>query len=436
MRYFIFRNCTVENLFGDRDVSYSGYDDISYIPEDADVYVWFYSLPFKHDREALAEEVRAHFSNLNLVYGQLQANKTFIVFTLYDCYPVKFKGSDFDMERAIADYNNRIVDLAAHHRNVKILDFADFTRAYTTEQLIDWKYYFISKMQVNPRLAKPFRAWFDHQMAEVQLKRKKCLVLDLDNTLWGGVLGEDGIEGIKIGGDYPGNAFLMFQQYLVELGKSGVILAVCSKNNEQDVLEVWRENPYIVLKEEHITVYRINWNNKADNIREIAEVLNIGLDSFVFLDDNPTERELIKQMLPMVEVPDFPEQPYMLPLFTKKLIENYFRVYELTDEDRAKTSQYKANAARETAQHLFTDFTDYLSSLEIEITIYQATAYNLSRIAQMTQKTNQFNLTTRRYSDSDIQSFIDRGHRVYCFGVKDKFGDNGITGMIIIVTGR
>ena len=146
---------------------------------------------------------------------------------------------------------------------------------------MDWKFYFLSQMGLNPRLANDFKAWLAKKLDQVALKRKKCLVLDLDNTLWGGVLGEDGIDGIKIGGDYPGKAFLYFQEALLELSKSGVILTVCSKNNEQDVLEAWEKNPFIVLKKEHFAACRINWQDKATNIRELAEELNLGLDSFV-----------------------------------------------------------------------------------------------------------------------------------------------------------
>ena len=269
-------------------------------------------------------------------------------------------------------------------------------------------------------------------MNSVSLKRKKCLVLDLDNTLWGGVLGEEGIEGIKIGGDYPGKAFLYWQEALLELSKSGVILTVCSKNNEQDVLDAWEKNPFMVLKKEHFAAYRINWTDKATNIKELAQELNIGLDSFVFVDDNPTERELIKQMLPMVEVPEFPAQPYELMPFFKQLVEDYFKVYSVTDEDKKKTEQYKQNAARAQAQSSFADFDSFLESLDIQITIEGANEFNIQRIAQMTQKTNQFNLTTHRYTDADVRGFVESGWKVWCISVADKFGDNGITGAIMV----
>jgi len=164
----------------------------------------------------------------------------------------------------------------------------------------------------------------------------------------------------------------------------------------------------------------------------LAEELNIGLDSFVFIDDNPAERELVKKFLPMVEVPDFPSRPYGFPVFIKELTEKYFRVYTITEEDENKTQQYKANTERSNFQKNFSDFSDYLKSLEIVIQLQKANAFNIPRIAQMTQKTNQFNLTTKRYIDAEISKFVEKNDWTYCISVKDKFGDNGITGLIII----
>lgn len=246
------------------------------------------------------------------------------------------------------------------------------------------------------------------------------------------MLGEDGISGVKMSGDYPGNAFQYFQEALLSLSKSGVILTLCSKNNEDDVKELWEKNPFVKIRPEHIAAYRINWNNKADNIRELAKELNIGMDSMVFVDDNPTERELVRQQLPMVEVPEFPKRSYELMEFYKHLVNEYFQIYQLTTEDLSKTEQYKMNALRASEAAKFTDLTDYIKSLNIHIDIIKADEFNIPRIAQMTQKTNQFNLTTRRYSESDINNFILNGDLVYCISVKDKFGDNGITGAIII----
>lgn len=430
MNYFVFRNNTVERFFP-KDYSFSGYDDISVIPSDAEVYVWFYQLPVKYEQEILCSEIAGFSQKLRFVLDQVNPSKHFIVLTMDDGYSVPFT-SGIELMTAIEGYNTALIQIEKEFPNVRLLDIREFTRQYPTSETFDWKFWFISQMGMNPRLSKSFMEWFSRKLDEIALKRKKCLVLDLDNTLWGGVLGEDGIDGIKIGGDYPGKAFHYFQEALLELSKTGVLLTVCSKNNEEDVLEVWEKNPFMVLKKDSFATWRINWTDKATNIRELAEELNIGLDSFVFVDDNPTERELIRQTLPMVEVPEFPAQPYELPVFFRSIVERYFRVYSVTKEDQKKTEQYKANAQRAQAQRSFVDFDSFLESLDIQMTVEAANEFNIPRIAQMTQKTNQFNLTTKRYTDADIRSFLANGWKIWCISVADRFGDNGITGAVLV----
>lgn len=428
---FVFRNNTIERFFP-QDYVFSGYDDVSFIPEKEDGYVWFYQVPIKYDQGLLADEIGASLQKFRFVLDKINPNKTVIALMMDVLYTVPLVNGDFRVREAVTQYNTGLISAAETHPNLKVIDITEFTQRYPACELLDWKFYFLSQMGLNPRLANDFKTWFAKKLDQVALKRKKCLVLDLDNTLWGGVLGEDGIDGIKIGGDYPGKAFLYFQEALLELSKSGVILTVCSKNNEQDVLEAWEKNPFVVLKKEHFAACRINWQDKATNIRELAEELNIGLDSFVFVDDNPTERELIRQLLPMVSVPDFPSQPYELPMFFQSLVEDYFKVYAITDEDRKKTEQYKANALRSESQRQFADFDTFLQSLDIRLTIEAANEFNIPRIAQMTQKTNQFNLTTKRYTDADIRLRLSGGWKVYCLSVADRFGDSGITGCIMI----
>ncbi len=432
MKYFVFRNNTVEFFFDAKECAFSGYDDISVVPEEAESFIWFYQPPYGMVNEKSSEIVKAYIQSFDLVFSRIPKEKEIIVFTLCDIGSVQIASGDFDFRNAIEEFNAHILELSLQNKNIKVINFADFVSRYKKSELIDWKYYFTSQLALNAKLAPAFKKWFVEEQNQLALKRKKCIVLDLDNTLWGGVLGEDGIEGIKIGGDYPGKAFLYFQKTLVELSKSGVILAVCSKNNEADVKECWEKNPFNIINDKYISAYRINWNNKADNIKEIALELNIGLDSFVFIDDNPTERELVKQTLPMVEVPNFPEQPYSLPIFIEEITEKYFKVYSLTDEDKKKTEEYKANAKRAREQQKFTDMDSFIKSLEIKMKIQSANSMNISRIAQMTQKTNQFNLTTRRYTESDLNAMIADGAKIWCLSVSDKFGDSGITGCIIV----
>jgi FkbH-like protein len=428
---YVFRNNTIERFFP-KGYEFSGYDDISNIPTDVEGYVWFYQLPVKYEQNVLISEVEGYVRRLSFVLSQVASAKMVVALTMGWFYAVPLTDDDYLLRMAIDRYNQSLFELTAQYRNLKVIDFSEFTRCYSAVELIDWKFWFLYQMGMNPKLSKDFKVWFARKMEGIALKRKKCLVLDLDNTLWGGVLGEDGIEGIELGGDYPGKAFLYFQKALLQLSKAGVILTVCSKNNEADVLEAWEKNPFMVLKKEHFAAYRINWTDKATNIKELAVELNIGLDSFVFVDDNPTERELIKQVLPMVEAPEFPAQPYELPMFFKEIVEKYFRVYSVTTEDKKKTEQYKANAQRAQAQKNFVDFDAFLESLDIQMTIEAANDFNVPRIAQMTQKTNQFNLTTKRYTDADVRSFMQTGWKIWCISVADKFGDNGITGCIMV----
>lgn len=427
---FVFRNYTVENLF-DESVQFSGYDDISEIPE-ADSYLWFYTTPVGATSTHTLAEINSIADKLKFVADSIPASVPFYIFTLENLYRVIISDLGRGIEKAIADVNNLAWQIASEKSNARVIDFGEFLANHNPETWINWKFYFISQMIINPAIAPDFKDWWNHKLSELTRPRKKCLVLDLDNTLWGGVLGEDGISGIKMSGDYPGNAFMYFQEAIISLADSGVIIALCSKNNEADVKELWEKNPFVKLGPKHIAAYRINWQNKAVNIRELAKELNIGLDSMVFVDDNPTERELVRQQLPMVAVPEFPRRPYGLMEFYTSLVNNYFRTYRLTNEDLAKTAQYKANAQRASEQAKFSDLTDFIRSLGIHIEIAKANEFNIPRIAQMTQKTNQFNLTTHRYSEADIHAFIDKGADVYCISVSDKFGDNGITGEIIV----
>lgn len=427
---FVFRNYTIENLFDD-NTRFSGYDDISLIPA-ADSFAWFYIAPIGVTNEQSVEEINGIGDKLRFVVENLPATAPFYIFTLQSLYSVKVCDTDRNVEEAIKATNNLAWELSSKRTNVKVIDLSEFLSQFSPSAWINWKFYFLSQMAFSPVLANEFKIWWKKKMDEFTHPRKKCLVLDLDNTLWSGVLGEDGLSGVKMNGDYPGNAFQYFQESLAALSQTGIILAICSKNNESDVKELWDKNPFIKLGPNYISAYRINWQNKADNIRELAKELNIGLDSMVFIDDNPTERELIRQELPMVSVPEFPKRPYELMTFYDKLINDYFRTYRLTTEDLAKTEQYKANAQRAIEQTKFTDLSDFIRSLDIHIDILRGDEFTIPRIAQMTQKTNQFNLTTHRYTEADIASFIEKGDDVWCISVSDKFGDSGITGEIII----
>ena len=433
MVFYICRNFTVENLFKKLNAQCSGYSDISETP-DAKNYIWFYLPPIKNNQQELLNEINDFQNKFRLFFSKI-INKPVIAFTAENLFPQRFENSNTDVQNAINSYNALLHETAKTNLNLKIIDFSDFT-TNVSMPVLDWKYYYISQSLITPKLNASFHDWFSGKLNAIQGKRKKCLVLDLDNTLWGGILGEDGIEGIEIGDTYPGLAYRDFQEAILEAANNGVILAVCSKNNEQDVMEVWEKHPNLIIRQKHISAYRINWNDKAANIQELAEELNIGLDTIVFLDDNPAERERVKQTLTGVEVPEFPDKPYLLSAFFKSVYEKYFQIYQLTFEDKSKTLQYTANAERNVFKKNFTDIDSYLESLEMELKVHFADNFTIGRIAQMTQKTNQFNLTTHRYSENELRELINKHNLVLCLNVKDKFGDNGITVAAIVILDR
>ena len=427
---FVFRNNTIEPFFG-ANHTFSGYDDISLIP-DAESYIWWYQLPLKYDALQLADEVRMYQSKLEYLVNNLPTNKIFYIFTLAPLTLPQIELRNSAVQLAIQDVNAYIHQLSLSQTNIKLVNIADFVHQYATNELIDWKYYFTAQIPYNPQLVRAFRTWWQRQQQAIMLQRKKCLVLDLDNTLWSGILGEDGLEGIQMSGDYPGKAFHIWQEGIQELQRSGVMLAICSKNNMADVEDVWKQRTDMLLRKSDFVAMRINWQDKASNLRELAQELNIGLDSFVFVDDNPIERELIKQHLPMVSVPDFPEHPYQLPNLYRTLVKDYFSVYTLTDEDREKTKQYVANMQRKKAETSFANLDEFIESLNIRLTILPVNDITLPRVAQMTQKTNQFNLTTHRYTEQDLRTMLANGAEIWTLSVADKFGDSGVTGTMMI----
>lgn len=259
----------------------------------------------------------------------------------------------------------------------------------------------------------------------------KCLVLDLDNTIWGGVIGDDGVEGIVLGqGSALGEAFASVQEYALELSRRGVILAVCSKNDEANALEAFERHPEMLLRREHIASFAANWNDKAANLRAIAQELNIGLEALVFVDDNPFERALVRQELPMVSVPELPEDPALVP---RRLADaGYFEAVAITEEDRLRTQQYQQNRAHRELKASMTDLTSYLKGLDMKLFWRALDLSGLPRTVQLINKTNQFNLTTRRYGEHDIRSFIDDPSCLRLqLRLTDRFGDNGVIAIVI-----
>ena len=202
MKFFIFRNNTLENIFGTDEVEYSGYEDISYIPQNTSLYLWMYQIPIRWNQKQLADEIDAYIRKMQLVFSQVPQGKEFVAFTLVDIFPTRFTDANFIVREAIVRYNTQLYNMAGTNVNFKVIDFSEFTSRYRSEELIGWKFYFISQMYISSKITSEFATWVDSKIQNIALKRKKCLILDLDNTLWGGVLGEEGINGIQIGGDY------------------------------------------------------------------------------------------------------------------------------------------------------------------------------------------------------------------------------------------
>ena len=260
---------------------------------------------------------------------------------------------------------------------------------------------------------------------------KKCIILDLDNTLWGGIIADDGMDNIKLGNDADGEAFVDFQKFLLKLKERGIILAVCSKNEEDIAKEPFVKHPHMQIKLDDVVIFKANWNDKVSNIKGIASILNIGLDSIVFIDDNPAERKLVREFLPMVSIPEMPQDPaeYVLTLSSQ----SYFEAISFSEEDKVRNEYYRDNVSRSEFQKHFTDLSKYLQSLQMEMTEGEFDDFNLPRVVQLINKSNQFHLTTTRYTESEIKAMrIDENKICRHFKLTDCFGDNGLISVIIL----
>ena len=329
--------------------------------------------------------------------------------------------------------NFKLRELFKNDAQVFVFDYNSFCSKVGKENVIDYKLYYLADIKINlqliPQLCDEYLAY----IKPLVHLAKKCIVLDLDNTLWGGIIGEDGLEGIKLGPTPEGMPFLQFQKYLISLFNRGIILAINSNNNIDDALKVFKEHPYMALKEEHFAAMQINWSDKVSNMKAIADELNIGIESMVFIDDGKLNREMVKSSLPEVLVVDLPDDT---SLYLKTLMEiNDFNTYESTEEDKKRGMMYAEQRKRTEFQKTATDLTEYLKGLEMVVQIEKANSFTIPRISQLTQKTNQFNMTTRRYHEEEIKKFSSSNFLVVSINVKDKFGDNGITGAAIVEKG-
>ncbi len=352
----------------------------------------------------------------------LQSNFAMPLERIFGNFDQKVEGS---LHAVVAALNVRLAEAARAHNHVFVNDVEEIASYVGRATWFDnrlWNLYkTFCALDHLPLVAKNV---LDVVLA-VRGRAIKCVVLDLDNTLWGGVIGDDGVDGIELSAHGDGESFYDLQSFLRELPRRGVLLAVCSKNNPENALKPFLEHPEMVLKRDDITVFVANWENKADNIRKIKETLNIGLDAMVFLDDNPFERNLVRTLLPGIVVPELPEEPADYAQAVAAL--NLFESSSFSDEDLRRTELYRERAARTEVASSFSSVEDYLKSLDTEIRVERFNARRLARIAQLFQRSNQFNLTTARRTEPECEALIADPDAYPFYGeLKDRLGDHGL----------
>jgi FkbH-like protein len=393
-------------------------------------------LPSPGNKEMAQENIAAAMAHLKQISDGIHANSKAICIFKTLARPVEPVFGSFDAalpgtQRWLIDHFNRALAEWLLGTSDVLFDVAGLAE---TVGLAEWHDQTLWNMAKLP-FASIFIPIYSEMLARIlgalRGKSRRCLILDLDNTLWGGVIGDDGLEGIIIGqGNATGEAHLAVQHTALGLRARGVVLAVSSKNTDEIARTPFQKHPEMALREEHIAVFQANWNDKATNIRAIAGELNLGLDAMVFLDDNPVERGLVRQMLPQVAVPELPADP---ALYARTLLAaGYFEAVAFSEEDRKRADFYSQNARRVSLQKQAGDMESYLRSLQMVMTIAPFDAVGRARISQLANKSNQFNLTTRRYSEADIAAIeVDPACHHWQIRLSDIYGDNGMISVII-----
>lgn len=328
--------------------------------------------------------------------------------------------------------NYELMNIAQEYPNLFICDIASLQNKIGRDAMFHPSIYVSTEMVLSIDALPHAAALVVDIIMSLEGKLKKCLILDLDNTVWGGVIGDDGIEKIQLGHELGiGKAFTEFQEWAVKLKNRGIILAICSKNNEDVAKTPFEKHPEMVLKLDDIAVFVANWENKADNIRKIQSILNISFDSIVFLDDNPFERNLVRENLPEVTVPELPEDPAQYLEYLYGL--NLFETATYSQADTERTRQYQIESQRAVAQFNFTNEADFLKSLEMTSEVRPFNSFNTPRVSQLSQRSNQFNLRTVRYTEAEIEQLAsNKNYHCLSFTLTDKFGDNGLISVIIL----
>ena len=393
-------------------------------------------LPLDAPEADVAEAVSRHVDDLRAlwragrqIYGAQIIQQTFAAIAppLFGSYDGLVPGSP----SAVIERLNHAIRCAAREDGVLLLDLAWLGRRCFGEEIGDPVRWHQAKQLVAPQFAPQYGDWVARVIAASLGLARKCLVLDLDNTLWGGVIGDDGLDGIRLGqGDAQGEAFLDFQRYAAALGRRGIVLAVCSKNDPAIAEAAFSDHPEMALRRGDIASFVANWDDKASNLRRIARELSLGLDSMVFVDDNPAERHIIRRELPGVAVPELPED---VAHYAARLADTgYFEAAAFTSDDMMRAHAYQANAERQAILDRATDMEGYLKNLSMTLVASQIRPIDLPRAAQLINKSNQFNLTTRRYTEAELARLVsDPSILAMCFRLRDRFGDNGLISVIL-----
>jgi FkbH-like protein len=327
--------------------------------------------------------------------------------------------------------NSELTRMAGEADDFHVYDLAALQAELGRGALFDPKLYFTSKFALTPGALPLVARGVVKMLAARKGSFLKCVILDLDNTLWGGVVGDDGLDRIEIGELGLGPGFTAFQSWLKQLRDRGIVLAICSKNDEANAREPFLKHPDMVLRMDDIAVFMANWDDKASNIRRIKEIIDIDYGAMMFLDDNPAERQLVRESFPTMQVPELPADPTEYVTYLTAL--NPFETASYTAQDAQRTSEYQTETRRHQEREKFVNLADFLQSLEMRAVVRPFVPFNFPRVAQLTQRSNQFNLRSVRYSEKQIAALANSPTSVtLAFELKDRFGDNGLISVVIL----
>ena len=398
-----------------------------------DLFFFPYSYTEKEKKELINSKLNELFEIITFFVKNSNSKLVLTNFNSpsYSSYGIASMKSNFNLKDMVMYMNKKLQEFTINKNSIFIFDFDAFVSKFGEKNVFNYQNYFFGDIKIDLDYIPYFaNELIPYIIAQLGIS-KKCIVLDLDNTLWGGTVGEDGFDGIKLGPQLPGNTYLEFQKNLKALKNRGIILAINSKNNFNDAIQVINEHPNMILRKEDFSSIMINWNNKVSNMYEIAQELNIGLDSIVFFDDDPVNRELMRTSLPDILTVELPKDSSEYVNTLHELPE--FSMFEITDEDNKRSEMYAQQQTRKEFEISTPNLEDLLRNLSLELIIKKSNNFTNPRISQLILKTNQFNLTTKRYTAEEILNFTnDENIIVGCAQVKDKFGDHGITGVFII----